>query len=74
MKITVQSTTRMVEANGIPCRVWEGKTERGIKISCLIPRIAVASGDDTSQFEAELTEKPLIASNMPEAFPLKMII
>lgn len=32
MKITIESTTQIVEANGVKCRVWEGVTERGVKV------------------------------------------
>ena len=73
MKITIESTTRIVQANGIDCRVWEGTTERGVKITCLIPRIAVRDGQDTRQFEAELQEhRP--PSPDTQAFPLRMIL
>jgi hypothetical protein len=73
MKLTIESTTKIVTANGIQCRVWEGKTESGVEVSCLIPRIAVKDGQDTEQFESELQE---MAPPSPEieAWPLKMII
>ena len=35
------STSKMVEANGVQCRVWEGETAAGVKVVVLIPRIAV---------------------------------
>lgn len=34
MKMTIESTTRIVNASGIDCRVWEGKTERGVEVVC----------------------------------------
>ena len=73
MKITIESTTRIVTANGVECRVWEGVTERGVKIQALIPRIAVANGQDTSQFEAELREHSAPSAEV-QAFPLRMIL
>ena len=54
MQITVASTTKIVELNGVPARVWEGETELGIKIHCFITRIAVDEKDDQEQFEKEL--------------------
>lgn len=27
MRMTITSTTRLVEASGVKCRVWEGETE-----------------------------------------------
>ena len=63
----------MVDVNGVTCRVWEGETEKGIKISALIPRIAVATTQNTSQFEAELQEaelqEQLIANIIPASDP-----
>jgi hypothetical protein len=61
MKITLESTTQVVtlatqdHPNAvILCRVWEGQTEGGIKVHCLIPRIAAKNDQDLAQFEAEL--------------------
>lgn len=71
MTITVSSTTKLVELNGVPARIWEGKTESGIPVHCYVTRIAVAAeGVDHSQFEAELQEqrKP---SPDAEALPMK---
>ena len=73
MKITIESTTKIVTADGIRCRVWEGTTERGVKITCLIPRIAVRIGEDMLQFEAELQEQKAPSADV-EAFPLRMIL
>lgn len=40
MTITIKSTTKMVELNGVPARIWEGETESGIPVHCYITRIA----------------------------------
>ncbi len=79
MKITIESTTKTVlikryrDDDGIECRVWEGTTESGVKVQCLIPRIAAEKTEDLSQFERELTEcKP--PSVDVQMFPLRMII
>lgn len=73
MKITIESTTKIVNANGVDCRVWEGITERGIRVQCLIPRIAALADQDLSQFEAELKEQRAPSAEV-EAFPLRMIL
>ena len=54
MKITIESTTQIV---------WEGETDSGIKVSCLIPRVAAHKDQDLSQFELELQEQraPMLA-------------
>ena len=54
MKIT--STTKLVEVNGVPARVWEGETESGIPVLCLVTRVAVAKDQPCEQFERELQE------------------
>ncbi len=73
MKMTIESTSKIVAANGIDCRVWEGTTERGVKVICLIPRIAVQEGQDVSQFETELQQHRAPHAEA-EAFPLRMIL
>lgn len=74
MKITIESTTRIVNVNGIDCRQWEGTTERGVEIVVLIPRIAVRKDQDASQFEEELKKQGAPSSLSEQAFPLRMII
>jgi hypothetical protein len=81
MKITIESTTKIVTVDpnfragreGIECRVWEGVTERAIKVQCLIPRIAALADQDLSQFEAELKEQRAPSADV-QAFPLRMIL
>jgi hypothetical protein len=74
MKIAIESTTRIVMANDVPCRVWEGHTENGVAVTCLIPRIAVNSGADAAQFEAELREQKAPSAEGEAAFPLRMVL
>ena len=74
MKITLESTTKIVEVNGgIKCRVWEGRTDSGIPISALIPRIAAVDDGNLAEFEKELREQkaPSVAI---EAWPLRLIL
>jgi len=82
MKMTIESTTKVVSISqrtssalesGIQCRVWEGVTQRGVKVYCLIPRIAVALGEDHTQFEAELEQQPAPSAEV-SAFPMRMVL
>jgi hypothetical protein len=81
MKMTIESTTKVVSITqrtssapeGIQCRVWEGVTERGVKVQCLIPSIAVALGEDQTQFEAELQEQRAPSAEV-SAFPRRMVL
>jgi hypothetical protein len=80
MKITIESTSRVVylvttvsEEPGFPCRVWEGQTDSGIPVTCLVSRIGVLKTDDQSQFDSELIEQRE-PSDATRAFPLRMIL
>lgn len=73
MKITIESTTKIVQVNGIDCRVWEGESERGVKVQALIPRIAAHKDADLAQFEAELEEQKAPTFN-PSPFPSRLVI
>lgn len=74
MKITIESTTRLTEVNGIPARVWEGHTDSGIPVVCLVTRVAVHKDQNTEQFERELKEQKPPSPAAIEAIPLRMII
>lgn len=80
MKITLESTTKIVEvkphfdAEPMMCRVWEGLSEAGIRVVVLVARVAVAGGQDTTQFEAELLETRPPSADAQAAFPLRMIL
>jgi hypothetical protein len=73
MKITIESTTKIVQLDGIPARIWEGKTESGIPVHCFVTRIAADKTQNLLQFEEELQEhrKP---SPEIEVYPLRMIL
>lgn len=73
MKITIESTTKVVTLNGVQCRVWEGESERGIKLHAFIPRIGVKDDQDCSQFDAELRECKAPSVEVA-AIPLRMIL
>ena len=58
MKITIESTTQIVTISHgreeMKARVWEGQTESGVKVVCMVTRIAAQKDQDLSQFDAEL--------------------
>jgi hypothetical protein len=83
VKITLTSTDEIVwigndEAGPqIPGRIWEGRTERGIYVQCIISSIATLASDDQTQFEAQLKEQPAPApapAPRPRMFPLRMVM
>jgi hypothetical protein len=80
LKILIESTNRMVSIEArdgdcrcaVPGRVWEGRTESGIYVQCVITRIAAPADADQREFLAELSEQA--APTGPEVFPLRMVI
>lgn len=78
MKVTLESTDRVVELrlpDGaiVPARVWQGQTANGINCHAYVTRIAVANGDDASEFARDLQEH---APARPEiaAIPTRLVI
>ena len=73
MKITIESTSKIVHLNGVPARIWEGKTKSGIPIRCYVTRNSVNKNQDQSQFERELQEHAPPSAEV-KALPLRMIL
>lgn len=72
MRITIESTSRLVEINGVPARVWEGTTDKGVPVIAFIPRVAARADHDVTEFERDLQEtKPPSAD--AQAFPARMV-
>ena len=56
MKITIESTTKIVELDGIPARIWEGQTDNGIPVIAFIPRIATPDLHRAKDFAVQLQD------------------
>jgi len=54
MKITIERTSLVVRAHGVLMQVWEGKTESGARIACLVDRLMIESEDRSPQADAEM--------------------
>lgn len=73
MRATVQSTDRIAEINGVPARLWEGRTESGVPFVAYITRVAVREDRDCSQFGRELQEHKH-PSEEAQGVPLRLIL
>ncbi len=73
MQIQLTSTTKIVELNGVPARIWEGHTASGIPVHAYITRIAVHNDENHAEFEMELQECA-VPSTAVAAIPLSMIL
>ncbi len=58
MKATMEPTSEIVTVDGVQARVWNGVTEKGIRFTALVYRIAVHKDDDSLEFDRELQEQP----------------
>ncbi len=58
MKITLTSTTKIVTLDGVQARIWEGHSDAGVPVLCMITRISPRTHDAAAlrQFEVELQE------------------
>ena len=74
MKAQIESTIRIVDVNGTEMRLWQGTTEAGVDCYFLIARVAVAEGQDQTQFERELLEQAAPRPQAVQCFPLRMIL
>lgn len=80
MKIIIESTNEMTVIENkhgdcrcaVPGRIWEGRTDTGIYVQCVITRIACPTNEDQSQFERELEECK--TPDRYDFFPLRMVI
>ena len=77
MRITIESTSKIVELQGhlctVPARVWEGTTEKGIKVVAFTTRITPMDGD-SAEFDADLKETRAPSADVVKAFPLRLIL
>lgn len=73
MRINLESTTHIVELNGVPARIWEGHTDSGIPVHCYVTRIAVAGQHEQTQFQRELQEHKAPSAEIA-AIPLRLIL
>ena len=74
MKVQLQSTTKIVELNGIPARIWEGYSEGGVKVHAYIARVPIDKNEpNAEEFERELKEC-VPPSVSVEAIPLRLIL
>lgn len=82
MKITIESTSKMVELvvgvqrARVPARVWQGETDGGVPVQVFVTRIAPEIPPDDSRqadFERELLRQADPRATV-EAIPLRLII
>lgn len=73
MKIQLHSTTKIVQFNGLPARIWEGTTEKGVKVHAYLTRIACDKDANQEEFQNDLQSHEAPSAEI-ECIPLRMII
>ena len=73
MKITIENTEKIVKLNGVPARVWDGKTDSGIRVHCFVTRISPQTHNNIEQFERELQETKAPSAAIT-AYPMNLIL
>ena len=74
MTVTLHSTTKVVQLNDKPARIWEGKTDTGISVHAFIPLIAADEKANQDAFEKGLNSHAAPSAEIEKVYPLKMFI
>lgn len=56
MKLEIEPTSVLIKVDGVVCRLWQGRTPKGVPVQAYISRIGVGIDDDSSELDAALNE------------------
>jgi len=73
MRLIIDSTSKLVELNGVPARIWVGQTDSGIPVHCFVTRVAVHKDEDSEQFDRELQQHTAPSADVA-AYPLRLLL
>lgn len=79
MEITIENTSKIVMLkpgvllDGVPARIWEGKTASGIEVICFVTRIMVKDTENAAEFENELQACKAPSTDV-ESIPTRLIL
>ena len=54
LQLTIEATEKLTNLDGVPVRIWKGRTPRGIEVLVFVHRIAVHESSDATELEREL--------------------
>jgi hypothetical protein len=57
MQLLIESTDQLTTIDGVPVRVWKGRTDDNVECKVFIHRIAVHKSQDQALFQAVLLEQ-----------------
>jgi hypothetical protein len=73
VKITLESTTKIVYLNGVPARIWEGRTDGGVPLHAYVTRVAVDPKHDCAEFHHDLREHRAPSVEVA-ALPIRLVL
>lgn len=75
MKIILDSTSKVVDLNGVATRIWQGCTQDGVPVHAYISLISPQTvfADELRAFDRELAASPA-PSPVVEAIPLRLVL
>lgn len=74
MKVTLESTDRVVEINGVPARIWQGETAAGVRCHAYVTRIACAEDADAAEFTRDLLQTAPLQPELARAIPRRLVL
>lgn len=78
MRVTLESTSKVIHIDGVPARVWEGITDGGVSCFAFITRIAPSMPDPPRdlcvEFERDLRECKPPSPDIDGAIPARLIL
>lgn len=74
MKIEIEPTGTIQEVNGTRCRIWEGKTDKGMPVKAWIATVSPQTHDEetNAQFARELRE--VKGEHRAHAYDLRLFV
>lgn len=74
MKVVLESTSKQVMINGLPCRIWEGQTAEGIALHAFVALIGTPEAEHLGEFDQSLNVSPAPRDENIAAYPEKLIL
>lgn len=71
MRLVIEATEQVTSLEGVPVRLWMGKTEQGVECRVFVHRIAVHKDQDAAELERALIEQlpPAVAVPLAVVLP-----
>jgi hypothetical protein len=54
LRVVMTPTGQLTDIDGVPVRMWQGRTDRGVRCLVFVHRVAVDDASDCSEFDSEL--------------------